>query len=400
MLLDEVKECSKCGICRSACPIFQELNNEVMSPRGRISLIEAMLEGKLSNSIRFIDTVRTCIRCTRCSGVCPSGVRVENIVQSARELIAENIVLPESVREIFKSKIFNPLAFKASLIEASKSDPDTGKSKVPLWILPLYFHEVARLPELASETVLERYPEFINSGGNKRISLFVGCSINYAHTGIAESAIEVFKSLGVDIFLPEDQLCCGLPSLFMGDKDSARELAMRNIKAMRAKEVDAVVTLCPACGVTFSQEYQRILDEDIGEFTSKLYDISSFIEKFTNFQSAGNQSDMAITYHDPCYLRLGQTVVSEPRKILSSKTRFIEMKDADKCCGLGCTMGIFHPELSMKMSETKINSIVQSGADVVATGCPGCIGFIKERLDEMGIKKDVLHTVQVIHRNI
>lgn len=395
MLLDKVKECSKCGVCRSACPVFLELNDEVMSPRGRISLIEALLEGKLSHSERFIDTVRTCIRCMRCSDVCPSGVRVEEIIQSARNSIAENIGMPDIAGEIFRATLLDPAAFHASLASA---DPGPDRSGLPLWLLPLFFHEGARLPELAEETALDKYPEYTSSGGKKRISLMLGCSINYAHTSIADSAIEVLKKLEVDIFLPKDQLCCGMPALFFGDVDAARELARRNLKALRAGEFDAVITLCPACGVTLKREYNWMLGGDIEEFTSKVYDISQFIVIFTDYR--GHQADISVTYHDPCYLRIGQGVSAEPRQILKSRTRFVEMKDADKCCGLGCTMGIFHPEVSIKMGEVKINSIMESGADMVATGCPGCIMFLQEQLDKRGANKEVMHTIQILQKNI
>lgn len=400
MLLDDVKECSKCGICRAVCPVFQEINDEIMSPRGRISLVEAMLEKKIGNNKRFIDTIQTCIKCTRCTGVCPSGVRVENIVQSARELLADNIILPESVRAMFKSNLFNPSAFKVSLIEASESNPDEKKSGIPLWILPLYFHEGPNIPKIASETILEKYPEYIKSGGIKKISLFVGCSINYVNTCIAESTIEVLKNIGIDIFLPKNQLCCGLPALFMGDKDTARQLAKQNLEAMKADDVDAVITMCPACGVTLTKEYEGLLNKELTEFKLKVYDISSFIVHLKIFRDSEKQRDLAVTYHDPCYLKLGQMVDPEPRRILRHVARFIEMKEPDKCCGLGCTMGIFHPEISMKMAEAKVNSIIQSGADIVATGCPGCIDFLKEQLAERNIKKEVLHTMQILHRSL
>jgi glycolate oxidase iron-sulfur subunit len=403
MLIDEVKECSKCGICRSVCPVFLEINDEVMSPRGRISLIEALLEGGLSHSERYVDTIRSCIRCTRCSSVCPSGISVERIVQSARDLLAENVGIPDAAREVFRSILLDPASFRACLLSHSPAPSPPrplapSLPRLPLWQLPLFFHEGARLPQLAAETALDKYPEYVNSGSQGRIALFVGCSMNYVHTDIAHSAIEVLKRLNVDIFLPKEQLCCGAPAMLFGDRDGARELAKRNLAALRADEFDAVVTLCPACGVTLKREYEHILGGDIGGFTSKVYDISEFIDKFTDYKT--HRADMAVTYHDPCYLRLGQEVEAEPRRILGKSARFIEMEDADKCCGLGGTLGLFHPELSVKMGEAKIKSIVESGVDVVATGCPGCILFLREQLAERGIQKDVLHTVQVLQKSL
>jgi glycolate oxidase iron-sulfur subunit len=129
-----------------------------------------------------------------------------------------------------------------------------------------------------------------------------------------------------------------------------------------------------------------------------VYDVSEFIGKFVDYGT--HQIDATVTYHDPCYLRLGQEVEAEPRRILGSSARFIEMKDADKCCGLGCTLGLFHPEISMKMGEAKVRTIEESKADMVATGCPGCIAFLREQLAERGINKDVLHTMQVLQKSL
>jgi len=406
MIIDEVKECSKCGLCRSVCPVFLEVNDEVASPRGRISLIEALLEGGLSNSEKYIDTVQACIKCSRCSSVCPVGVKVEDIVQSAREMLAESAGIPDDAKEVFRSLLLDPEKFRASLVDADAGEipthSDAGKMSahpgVTLWQLPLFFHEGVKLPKLADEAVLDKYPEHIKSEGKKRVALFLGCSINYVHTDIADAAIEVLKKLGVDVFLPKDQLCCGAPALLYGDKEAVKKLAERNIAALKADEFDAVVTLCPVCGVVMKHEYEHILDGDMAGFASKIHDISEFIGKFTDLET--QPTDMSVTYHDPCYLRLRQEVEAEPRQILSKSAQFIEMKDADKCCGLGCTLGVFHPEISIKMSEAKIEAIVESGADAVATGCPGCIAFLNERLTENGVEKDVLHTVQVLQKSL
>jgi glycolate oxidase iron-sulfur subunit len=321
---------------------------------------------------------------------------VENIIQSARELLAEKVGIPDAAREVFRSILLDPASFRAELLSRP---PTSSLPRPPLWQLPLFFHEGSRLPELAAQTVLDKYPEYISSGGQRRIALFVGCSMNYVHTDIADSAIDVLKKFDVDIYLPKKQLCCGAPVLLFGDRDGARELAKRNLAALKADEFDAVITLCPACGVTLEREYERILDGDVGELTSKVYDISAFINFcMEDAPIVSVPIDATVTYHDPCYLRLGQEVEDEPRRILDSSAQFVEMEDADKCCGLGGTLGLFHPELSRKMGEAKIKAIANSQANIVATGCPGCIAFLRDQLAEKGIQKDVLHTVQILQK--
>jgi len=393
MLIDEIKDCSKCGICRAVCPIFFIVNDEVMSPRGRVSLVEAMLEGNLSISDRYIDTIRTCIKCTRCADVCPSGVRPEKIVQSAREMLFETIETPDDIKEALRLT-FNPKRFHEWLI--NKNNENKIDNGIPLWQLPLIFHGNAYLPNLSEKAVLEKYPEYINSGGKKKVGLFIGCSVNYSNTSIADSAIDVLEKLGIDIFIPKDQTCCGAPLLFYGDIEGAKTLANINVKAFKCDDLDAILTLCPACGITLKQDYERLTDNS--NFTLKIYDISEYIAKCTDYNT--KKLDISVTYHDPCYLRLGQKVSAEPRQILKDVAEYIEMKDANKCCGYGGTLALFHPEISQKIGESKVKNIINSGADFIATGCPGCILFINDMLKKSGINKNVLHTIQIFQRSL
>lgn len=393
--LENINECSKCGICRSVCPIFLAVNDEVISPRGKISLVEAFLEEKIKDIERYADIVRSCIKCTRCSNVCPVGVRVEKIIQWARELLHSEI--PTDAKEAFKYFLLDPSDF---LHKKFHENARNQQSAFPLWFLPLLFHNKAYLPELSERTVLEKYNEYIKADKNAsiQVSLFVGCSINYSNTFIADSAIEVLKKLNVDVAIPKDQLCCSAPLLLYGNIEGAKEFALQNIKALMAIEPDAIITLCPACGVTLRQDYEDIINDNISNFTNKVYDISEFIDIHTNYKI--KKMDFSVTYHDPCYLRLGQKVFNEPRQILAKSAELIEMEDADKCCGLGGALALFHPEISEQIGKTKIESIIQTKADIVATGCPGCIMFIKEMLRRSGIYKEVLHTIQIFEQGL
>lgn len=379
MLIDEIKECSKCGICRSTCPIFSVKNDEASSPRGRLSLIEAIIEKNLSISERYIRIIRACIKCTRCSKVCPVGVKVEDIIQSSRNML----------KDTEAERIFELIIDRRKLVDAiSRKD---SSSSIPLWQLPMVFHGDAYVPKLSPKTVLDAYSEHFPaySKPTLKVALFVGCSINYCNTEIADAGIEVLRRLGIDVFIPKDQLCCGAPLLLFGDVDGFKEIARLNVTALRYPEYDAILTLCPACGVTLRKDYKY---NCFGDFSSKIYDISELIAKFSEI--GGGKLDTTVTYHDPCYLRLGQGVFNEPRQILSRLAEFVEMKGADRCCGLGGTLGVFEPDTSLKILQKKINSIIQTDADIVVTGCPGCIMFLRQNLPTS--EKKVLHTVQIL----
>jgi glycolate oxidase iron-sulfur subunit len=81
-----------------------------------------------------------------------------------------------------------------------------------------------------------------------------------------------------------------------------------------------------------------------------------------------------MTWHDPCHLNRHIGVKEQPRRILESLTdvQYIEMPNADRCCGMGGQFNLLNYELSMKIAKKKIESIEATEADIVVTACPGC----------------------------
>ena len=106
-----------------------------------------------------------------------------------------------------------------------------------------------------------------------------------------------------------------------------------------------------------------------------------------------------MTYHDPCHLVRAQGVSQPPRKILKALpgVEFVEMKDANVCCGGGGSFQFDFPQISKGITENKLNNIRATGATVLVTGCPGCRVTIGGNLkDEDHIQ--VLHPLQLVDR--
>ncbi len=227
-----------------------------------------------------------------------------------------------------------------------------------------------------------------------KVGFYVGCLINYVYTDVADAVIEVLNHLGVEVVVPPKQLCCGIPARSLGDAKTAQKLAEVNVKVFEEADVDFIVNACATCGRTLKKDYPRILGDRALKFTEKLYDISEFIEK--HFQYETKTLNTKITYHDPCHLYWGQNISKQPRDILKRSSTFQEMETPERCCGGGGVFNLLHYDLSMKIGEYKAKAIEKSGAEIVATGCPGCRLQIEDLLATRGSEVKCTHTIQVL----
>jgi len=104
-----------------------------------------------------------------------------------------------------------------------------------------------------------------------------------------------------------------------------------------------------------------------------------------------------VTYHDPCHLRT-RGITKEPRLILQSlpQVEFVEMENAGTCCGLGGTYSVYHYENSKKIGAKKAGHIADSGAELVATDCPGCIMQLQDSINQAGGRQRAVHILELL----
>ncbi len=415
----EIDKCAKCGKCRSVCPVFLETGNESMVARGRISLAEALRNGEIFHTELLRNYLLSCKKCLRCSSVCPSGVDYDFIIQAMLDDLAHNLGIWFIPRMLFRFFITRRWLFNVLLKIAS-----TFQRIVPLQRrgtmrhLPFLFMDGRWIPPLAKETVLEKYRKvkhphhgktqkitakipfhspFVQEekeGSHMRVGFYVGCLINYVYTDIADAVVEVLNYLGVEVVVPVNQLCCGIPARSLGDARTARRLAETNARVFEEADVDFIITACATCGRTLKKDYRQILRGRFSKFSDKLYDVSEFIEKYFTYETVSRETK--ITYHDPCHLSWGQNITQQPRDILRRSAKFQEMEAPERCCGGGGVFNLLHYDLSMKIGEHKAKAIEKSGAEVVATGCPGCRLQIEDLLAQRSSPVTCMHTIQVL----
>jgi glycolate oxidase iron-sulfur subunit len=262
----------------------------------------------------------------------------------------------------------------------------------------------SKLPRLNRKALRDQYPEIITVPDPKaRVLYFTGCATNYLFEDVGRAVIDVLQRLGVEVIIPRGQVCCGLPIFLAGARKMALKNIRQNLELFHRNDVDAVIVDCATCGAALKREYTHILEE-MGESPEaakalgrKVMDISQYLARF-DLGKLLRPIAGRVTYHDPCHLLRSQGVKEEPRNLLRRipGVQFVEMAGADVCCGGGGTFQWEHPEVASGISSKKVQSIKETGASIVASGCPGCRLQIYGNLGEDSI--EIIHPVELVAR--
>ncbi len=416
--LDEaLANCMKCGFCKAACPVF--IGEETTSPRAKVRLARAVARGDLKITPAFKRQMERCLNCRACADECPSGVEPNKIALAARCALVDKDGLPLVKRAIFSGALKHPraMALGMRLVGAAQHVSAIDLQNNPLrYLLPVIgMPKDKDFPALGRKSLFARLPEVIEPRGDAKVTVayFPGCSANLIYPEIGLATVSVLGKLGARVILPHDLVCCSTPVFNSGDIKDARDLAARNIQVLSQVDAEFIVTSCGSCGLTISQEWAGVLGLSEAEpIARKVIDISEFVARYAPDGALvepeppvlGERVGVRaiVTYHDSCHLRRGMGVHETPRQLLKAALgdRFVEMELADRCCGGGGTFSVTHPELSQTVAEKKMECVQESGAGIVATGCPACVMQLRDSIVHRKMTQRAIHTIEIIDRSL
>src|SRR5450755_3252774 len=280
-LREVAKDCVHCGFCLPACPTYQLWGQEMDSPRGRIYLVNEILDGA-SLSATAAEHFDRCLGCMACMTACPSGVQYDQLIEAARVWTEEarsgpEVRLPVSegtapagkrpVRDrVARAAIFSLFpypgrlrALTAPLRTAQRTGLDRrlARSTLPGRASPALGAALRLAPPAVTWGKL---PERVPARGPRRavVGMLTGCVQSVFFPQVNASTARVLAAEGCDVIIPRGQGCCGALSLHSGREAEAAAFARRTIAIFEQGGVDAIVVNSAGCGSAM-KEYDRLL---------------------------------------------------------------------------------------------------------------------------------------------
>jgi glycolate oxidase iron-sulfur subunit len=273
------------------------------------------------------------------------------------------------------------------------------------WLLPGQLRDMeAMLPHLPQRPLRSILPEVTEGEGQhtRKVGFFLGCAQSLLFADESAATVRILARNGCTVIAPRETQCCGMPAMGYGRQETALAMARHNIELFEKAGVETIITDCATCGSTL-KEYGKILSNDpqwaerARLFSSRVRDISEFLMEIPIIKPEGI-IDARVTYHDPCHLRRGQNVWQEPRELIKmiDGVDFVEMNEADWCCGSAGSQLITHYETSLKVLNRKMDNVEGTGANIIASGCPGCQMQLNVGVRRRSSKIKVVHPVLLL----
>lgn len=236
-----------------------------------------------------------------------------------------------------------------------------------------------------------------------RVSLFVTCLVDQMWSSIGASTVAVLRRAGCEVEFDERQTCCGQPAFNTGYRDEARLVAQRFIRIFEESEADAIVSPSGSCTAMvhhfpelFAGDAQWL--ERAQKIAARTHELSAFLVRVLAIDDVGASWTGKLTWHDACHGLRDLNLRSEPRKLIRNVrgAEFVELENADACCGFGGTFAIKYPEISVAILDQKIEAIERSGVHAVVSGDASCLMQIGGRLSRKGSKVKVMHIAELL----
>ena len=412
---NDLEACMKCGFCTYWCPVYQEEKIESSVARGKNMMVRGLLAGDLDYTKEYAERLNKCTLCMTCTTNCPAKVKIPPVIIAARadEMKVKGIKFPYNM--IYRQLLPRRKVFGNTVKFFSRLQPIImPRAKGSIRHLPLFLSALGKgrhIPQVARKFLRQAVPTVNEPPEDTKkamtVGYFTGCMTDFVFPETGKKIINFLTRNGVAVIVPREQGCCGAPVfLGAGDFETGRKLADANVEAF--KNVDIVITDCATCGSAIKDYVKYLADtpereKAYAEFGNKIKDISEFLVDVLKlpaeaYHAATEFKGKKVTWHDPCHLNRHMGVKEQPRQILKAMKdiEYIEMPNADRCCGMAGAFSIHFYDLSQKIADKKVAGIDATGADIVVTGCPGCEIQLMDSLARHHKAVKVMHIMDLL----
>ncbi len=405
--------CMKCGFCISACPVYKEELVESSVARGKNAMVRALVRGQLKFTPEFAHRLGKCTLCKTCTANCPAGVQIADVIVAARadQTKMRGIGFPYNLiyRRLLPHRVlFGRTVRLAGGVQRLVMPRGRGK----LRHLPLFLSGLGRnrqIPQVAGRFLRQMLPEDNLPQGTPvklKAGYMTGCMTDFVFPELGKGIVDFLTRRGVEVVIPRGQGCCGAP-VFLGAGDFATGRLMADTLVEAFQGLEHVIVDCATCGSAIhdypkflaDNEDRRVKYADLARRVVHIVPFLTDVLKLSSgdFRVKSEFKGKKVTWHDPCHLNRHLGVREQPRKIFSglADLKYVEMKEADRCCGMAGAFSLHHYELSQKIADKKVAAILESGADIVVSGCPGCEIQLMDSLARHGSEVKVMHIMEL-----
>jgi len=411
-----VQQCMHCGMCLPTCPTYDATKLERNSPRGRIALMRAIADDRLEATKAFADEMYFCLGCLACMTACPAGVNYAELFEHARAEAERSGVLNNSQRSVIRGftlrwlfmdlRRLHLLGLVMRLYQQLGLQMLIRRSGI-LRLTPRRLRELEAMtpqvqPKFSADLIAPITPAL---GPRKyRVAMLTGCAQDLIFSDVNRDTVEVLARNGCEVITPAEQDCCGSLHAHNGEWELAQQLARRSIDQFPPEEFDAIITNAAGCG-SHLKHYSHLLADDpryakrAHLWDEKVKDIHEWLAKIGIEAPCVNGAvPLNVTYHEACHLCHGQKITAQPRQVLGAigNVELTELPESMWCCGSAGIYNIVQPEMANELLERKVKHIQSTGAEVVATGNPGCMLQVLNGCRRAGMNVRIAHPVTLL----
>lgn len=406
---ESVSKCAKCGDCQSVCPIYRETKREGSVARGRLAILGFAAKGEIPFDGEVKENIYECLMCGSCVANCTSDVPVTDIIFAAKEIFAQEKI------PLFQQFILNHFL------------PYPGRLVMTNRLLQIYQNSGLRYllrksglinllgPIVKAEDFIPKITSTFRDQQKKllpnpkipklKVGYFLGCATNLLKPDQGRAAVDLLRKLECHVEIPE-AFCCGLPVATYGQTETVRELARKNIDILLQQDFVYVVSDCVSC-CSQLKDYPKLFEsndpyyEKAKQLSIKVVDFSQLLLKMDHLKELLNENpayaNQRVTYHVPCHMARGLKAAQDPIKVLKALKgiEFVELPEADTCCGAAGSYLATHPELSLAVLRRKMDHIKETGANIVVTSCPECVMQLERGACLFNVPIKVMHLAEI-----
>jgi glycolate oxidase iron-sulfur subunit len=374
------------------------------------------IDGEVELTELYASHFDHCLGCFACVTSCPSGIKYDKLILAMRgqvERLYQRPLKERALRRVITAVFSRPTRLR-KLAVALRAYQRLGLQRLSralhvTKLLPPSLRAMELLlPDLVTNDTATVLPPRIAAEGEKRriVAMVTGCVQSVFMGQVNAATARVLAAEGCEVLVPPGQGCCGARLMDLGQESEALDMARKFIDLFEPLQVDTIVMNAAGCGATI-KDYGYLLRDDPAysaralAFSAKCKDVSEVLAELPP-RARRSPIAMRVGFHDPCHLQHAQGLREQPRAALRTipGLELLELPEAALCCGSAGIYNLVQPATAHELGQRKVENIVATAAQVVATGNPGCQLQIGALLNEKGSPLPVMHYIELLDASI